>query len=297
MPTPPENTSEAIAVHPLAAPLGAEIGDVDLSAPLSDGLFKTIEDALHQHQVLVFRNQRIDDGDMMRFSKRFGSELDIHAMLQFAKPDNPEVFVLSNIIENGRQIGAVDAAQYWHSDLCYTRTPSRISMLYALEVPVQNGQTRGPTDFASTSVAYTLLPAEMKERLQGLKARFVASKKKPGKNTSHFNKMDGETQQRLDDSVVHPVIRTHPFTGEKAIYVNPGFTTEILDIDPQESEALLQFLFEHSTQSRFVYRHHWAVGDVVLWDNALTLHQGVGNYGPAQRRLLYRTIVKGSAPF
>lgn len=293
-----ENTElPPIEIKPLAAPLGAEVINLDLSELPQSGWFDTFEAALHQHRVLVVKNQHIDDGQLLRFSKLFGNELDIHAMTQFAKPDNPEIFILSNIIENGRQIGAVDAAQYWHSDLCYTRTPSRISVLYALEVPVKGGKVLGPTDFADTAAAYYALPAKLKKRLEGLRARFVVAKKKPGKRQSHFNKMDEQTQSRLEDSVVHPVIRTHPFTGEKAIYVNHGFTTEILDIDPVESQELLDFLFDHTTSPRFVYRHYWSTGDVVVWDNALTLHQGVGDYALPQRRLLYRAIVKGTEPF
>jgi taurine dioxygenase len=218
-------------------------------------------------------------------------------MTQFAKPDNPEVFVLSNIVEDGRQIGAVDAAQYWHSDLCYTRTPSRVSILYALEVPVKGGRVLGPTDFADTAAAYYALPAEIKGQLEGRKARFVASKKKPGQRASHFNKMNKDTESRLEDSVVHPVIRTHPNTGEKSIFVNEGFTTEILDMELEESERLLNYLYAFTRQPRFIYRHTWAPGDVVMWDNALTLHQGVGDYALPQRRLLYRTIVKGTVPF
>jgi taurine dioxygenase len=291
-------THSPIRITPLAAPLGAEVAGIDLAnLPPGKDWFKEIEAGLHQHRVLVFRNQRIDDAQMLHFSKLFGKELDIHAMTQFAKPDNPEVFVLSNILEDGRQIGAVDAAQYWHSDLCYTRTPSRTSMLYALEVPVKGGEILGPTDFADTAAAYVALPAEVKQRAGGLKAHFKASKKKPSQKTSHFNKLDKDTQSRLEESVVHPVIRTHPFTGEKSIYVNEGFTTEILDMDPAESEKLLDYLFKFTTQQRFIYRHTWAVGDVVLWDNALTIHQGVGNYALPQRRLLYRTIVKGTEPF
>ncbi|WP_372387318.1 TauD/TfdA dioxygenase family protein [Xanthomonas axonopodis] len=292
-----EEISPAVRISPLAAPMGAEVLNLDLSTLDAPGWFDIVEQALHQYRVLVIRNQRIDDGQLLRFSKFFGDELDIHAMTQFAKPDNPEIFVLSNIVEDGRQIGAVDAAQYWHSDLCYTRTPSRISVLYALEVPVKGGKVLGPTDFADTAAAYYALPADMKKRLEGLQARFVASKKKPSQRTSHFNKMDNATQQRLEESVVHPVIRTHPYTAEKSIYVNHGFTTEILDIDPAESERLLDYLFAHTTQPQFVYRHQWAAGDVVLWDNALTLHQGVGDYALPQRRLLYRAIVKGTAPY
>jgi taurine dioxygenase len=215
----------------------------------------------------------------------------------FAKPDNPEVFVLSNIVEDGRPIGAADAAQYWHSDLSYTDHPSRVSLLYAIEVPRdQDGRAVGDTEFAAANMAYRELDDRTKERIQGLWAFHDARKAKKGKS-SHFSKpLAGDVAARLAQ-VRHPVVRTHPFTGVRCLYVNEGFTTHIDGLGQEESDELLHHLFAHMTRRDFVYTHKWEVGDLVIWDNCLTIHQGIPNYGPNQRRLMHRTIVKGSAPY
>jgi taurine dioxygenase len=231
------------------------------------------------------------------FSLRFGKELDIHPLRQFAMPDNPEVFVLSNKLDpNGKPIGAVDAAQYWHSDLSYTPTPSRVSLLYALEVPYSaDGQPLGDTEFSSASRAYADLPADMKARLQGLRASHLAQK--PKATSSHLTApLDPGTQSRLKE-VLHPVVRTHPYTGKKCLFVNQGFTVRIEGMSEAESEALLEFLYRHLTQPKYIYRHRWAVGDLVMWDNCSTIHQGIGNYKYPQQRLMHRTIVKGGVPY
>ncbi|MGE0799051.1 MAG: TauD/TfdA dioxygenase family protein [Lautropia sp.] len=284
-------------VHPIPcdAPLGARIEGVDLSGPLDDATLDRIEQALHAYGVLVFPGQRLDDAAQKAFSLRFGPELDIHPLLEFAKPGNPEVFVLSNIVENGRPVGAADAAQYWHTDLSYTTTPSRVSLLYAIEVPSDERGPLGDTEFAATDLAYRDLDPSMKQRLAGLRAYHDA--RKPKKSTkSHFTApLSADTAQRLHQ-VSHPVVRTHPKTGAKCLYVNEGFTTAIDGMPPAESQALLDGLFQHMVRPQYVYAHKWQAGDLVMWDNCLTIHQGVPNYGPHQRRLMYRTIVKGPAP-
>jgi taurine dioxygenase len=252
---------------------------------------------LHNYGIVVLPNQNVDDAAQKAFSLLFGPELDIHPLRDFAKPDNPEVFVLSNIVEDGRPIGAADAAQYWHSDLSYTDHPSRVSLLYAIEVPRdQDGRAVGDTEFAAANMAYRELDDRTKERIQGLWAFHDARKAKKGKS-SHFSKpLAGDVAARLAQ-VRHPVVRTHPFTGVRCLYVNEGFTTHIDGLGQEESDELLHHLFAHMTRRDFVYTHKWEVGDLVIWDNCLTIHQGIPNYGPNQRRLMHRTIVKGSAPY
>lgn len=290
-----DRTEMDLKVTPSDRILGADVQGVDLSGVVTGRQFQAIEAALHEFGVLAIRKQQIDDSRQLAFSRLFGQELDIHPMLQFAKAQNPEVFILSNILENGKQIGAVDAAQYWHSDLCYTPHPSRVSILYAIEVPEQDGRTLGATEFASTAAAYEQLSDEWKRKLDGLRAIFVAQKPKKS-SKSHFAKLDKDTAAKLDE-VSHPIVRTHPFTGQKCLFVNEGFTTRVVGVSENESDDILSYLFAHMTKSEFIYRHAWAVGDVVLWDNCQTIHQGIGDYALPQRRLLYRTIVKGSAPF
>lgn len=289
-------SASSLRIVPCNAPLGARIEGIDLSRPVDQSRFSEIETALHQYGVLVFPGQRLDDTSQKAFSLRFGPELDIHPLRDFAKPDNPEVFVLSNIVENGRPIGAADAAQYWHTDLSYTSHPSRVSLLFAVEVPHDDTGPLGDTEFASAAMAYDGLDDEMKRRLAGLHA-FHDAKKAKKSQSSHFTKpLATDVADKLRQ-VRHPVVRTHPFTGTRCLYVNEGFTTAIDGMSAEESDALLERLFAHMTRREYVYTHKWAVGDLVVWDNCLTIHQGIPNYGRHQRRLMYRTIVKGSVPY
>jgi taurine dioxygenase len=284
-------------VKPLAAPLGAEIHGVDLSAPLAERAFAVVEDALHRYEVVVFRGQSLTDAALKQVSLAFGPELNIHPLHQFNKPDVPEITVLSNIIgADGKALGATDAGQHWHSDLSYTTHPSRVTLLYALEVPLSDaGEPLGETRFASTSRAYEDLPASMKLRLRGLRASHFAQK--PKGTASHFNQpLSAEVEARLQ-KVVHPVVRTHPYTGKQCLYVSRGFTVAIEGMPRDESDELLEFLYEHMTQDKYIYTHRWAVGNLVINDNCATIHKGTGNYKYPQRRLVYRTIVKGTIPY
>jgi taurine dioxygenase len=286
----------AIRVVPSGDAIGAEILGADISRPLDAGAFDLIEGALHQYGVVVLRAQSIDVPQQKAFSLLWGEELDIHPVRQFAMPGHPEILILSNIVkENGEPAGAADAAQYWHTDLAYMARPSRVSILYAIEVPHDDsGRPLGETEFASTAAAYDALPERLRRRLQGLRAAHLAQKPK---SRTHFTKpLDAETQARLKETV-HPLVRTHPYTGRKCIYVSPGFTTHVVGLPAAESDALLQELFEFILQPRFMYVHRWAAGDVLVWDNCSTVHQGVGNYRLPQRRMMYRTIVKGTEPF
>jgi taurine dioxygenase len=288
----------SLSIVPYDAPLGARIEGIDVHRPIDDGVFHQIEAALHNYGVVVFPQQYLDDASQKAFSLRFGSELDIHPLRDFAKPENPEVFILSNIVKDGRPIGAADAAQYWHTDLSYTPYPSRVSLLYAIEVPRDDtGRPLGDTEFAASYKAYQDLDETTKTRIQGLHAFHDARKDKKQSKTSHFSKpLSGDVQERLRQ-VRHPVVRTHPYVGTRCLYVNEGFTTEIDGLSPADSNELLETLFEHMTRREYVYAHKWDVGDLVVWDNCLTIHQGIPNYGPHQHRLMYRTIVKGTRPY
>ncbi|MPZ44298.1 MAG: TauD/TfdA family dioxygenase [Betaproteobacteria bacterium] len=285
------------AVCQLAEPLGAEIAGVDLGQPMSDATFRHIEDAFHEHCVLAFRNQRLTPQAHIAFSRRFGDLL-VHVLKQHNDPDFPQVLVLSNIVENGKPIGIQDGGQYWHTDLSYTAEPSRCSLLYAVEIPFENGVALGDTLFVNTCAAYEALPDEMKARLAGLRAthNYNARYSQMRQKGSTRTELD-EGQKKAVPEVVHPVVRTHPFTGRKSLYVNEGFVTGIVGTAKAESERLLAELYDHVTQPRFMYRHRWQVGDLLMWDNCSTQHNAVANYGPHQRRHMRRTTVRGSTPF
>jgi len=281
-------------IRPISPLFGAEIVEVDLSGKLDDAIFSAIEAAYSKHSVLLFRGQQMTDKQHVDFSRRLG-ELEVHVLREFSKPEHPEVYVLSNIVENGKPVGIKDAGSYWHTDLSYTKSPSRGSILYAIEVPhAADGTPLGDTEFASTAAAYDNLSEEMKAKLQNLKAvhrfwdRYISSRKAAGSEVL----ISDERRAGLPD-VIQPVIRTHSVTGRKSIYVNEGFTVGIVGISDSESRALLEELYAHCTQAKFRYRHKWRVGDVVMWDNCATVHRLNVDFALPQRRLMQRTTLVG----
>jgi taurine dioxygenase len=288
----------ALSIRPLGSAIGAEIIGFDLAKPMDDDAFHAIEDAWNKHSVLVFRDQNFNEDQHISFSKRFGP-LEKHVLYQYLHPKHPEIFVVSNIVdEEGRHVGAYDAGRYWHTDLSYMPVPSRGSILYALEVPHDdNGRPLGDTLWASTAAAYDGLSPAMKKRIGGLEAEFSLE------NRHKKLIADGDPNALLDDThkksappVVHKVARTHPVNGRKCIYVNEGQTARILGLPEDESRDLLKELWAACTREEYIYRHRWRAGDVVMWDNIPTQHLAICDYALPQRRYLHRTTLRGPAP-
>jgi taurine dioxygenase len=280
------------AIRPFDAALGAEVLGLDLSLPVSDEDFTRLHRAHLLHHVLVFREQHITPAQQVAFSRRFGP-LQIHVLRQFQHPSQPEVLVVSNIRENGQPIGLGDAGHFWHSDLSYKETPSLGSMLHAQELP----QDGGDTLFANQHTAWEQLPAHLRRAVEHAKAEhsYLAryadlQKKNPWRPNL--------TQAQIDEvkPVVHPVVRTHPETGRKALFVSEHFTTRIVGLPEDESRAILAELFDHSTRPEHIYRHKWQPQDMVFWDNRSLMHLAAG-CPDDQRRKLYRTTIEGDVPF
>jgi taurine dioxygenase len=280
-------------IHYSAAPLGAEITGLDLAEPLSDDTFRAAEDVLHDRGVVVFRDQQLTEEQHVAFSRRFG-ELEIHVAKQYLKPGYPEILVVSNVIANAHNIGLQDAGQYWHSDLSYVENPSRCSLLYALEVPVRDGRVLGQTLFASAVHAYETLPVPLKVRLEGARAvHRYADRYKQQQETTGREPLSEEQLRNVPD-VSHLVIRSHPLTGRKVLFVNEGFTAYIEGMTQTESDLLLRDLFAHIVRPEALYAHHWRQGDLLMWDNCLVQHRAVSDYALPLRRLMHRTTVAGS---
>ena len=282
-----------LSIEPLGAALGAEVRGVDLSVPLDDDAFATIERAYNEHSMLLFRDQRLTPRQHIDFTRRFG-ELEIHVLDQWRHPEHPEILIVSNIKEGDRHVGVYNAGRFWHTDLSYMQAPSRGSALYAIEIPRVPGRTLGDTLFTSTAAAYDALPEEMKVRIEGLRASFSLS--------HHRTKLmaEGDSQAALSDDqaaktpvAVHRIVQTHPVTGRKCIFVNQGHTIEILDIPREEGRELLEFLCKHCTRDEFVYRHRWCEGDLLMWDNIPTQHLAKFDYPAESRRYLHRTTLAG----
>ena len=284
-------------IKPTGAALGAEIEGVDVSRPLDDATFQAIVDAFHEHEVVFFRDQTLTPEQHVAFSRRFG-ELEHHVRADRCRPGYPELFVVSNVIENGKPIGSQDAGLFWHSDLCYMAEPSRGSIFYAREVPMgDDGEPLGDTLFASATAAYNALPESTKSRIAGLKAVNSYEKGYYRDRNSGPRPPLTEEQKRRTPDMEHPIVRTHPFTGKKCLFLNEGYTSRIVGVDGPEGAALLDALLAHATDERFVYRHKWRVGDLLLWDNCSTQHLAIPNYALPKRRLMERATVKGSRPF
>ena len=285
-------TAQPSGVKLGSAPLGKEVLGLDISQELDEATFAKLRDAYDQHSVLVFRNQRLSPEQHIRFSKGFG-ELEIHVVAKYLLPGHPEIFRVSNIMENGQRIGG--SGEFWHTDLSYVAKPSRGSLLYSIEVPIRDGLVLGDTLFASTAVSYEALSATMKRKLEGLVAihRFGDVYAQVQKARSETAKSEDQMRAKLVPDVRHPVVQIHPHTGRPCLFVNEGFTVAIEGMQADESAALLRELFEHSTQAEFVYRHNWQVGDLVMWDNWATDHRGTGGYSAQERRLMHRTTLKG----
>jgi taurine dioxygenase len=284
--------TSSLAIRPFDAPCGAEVIGLDLAKPLSDDDFARIHRAHLDHHVLVFRDMAITPDQQIAFSRRFGP-LQIHVLNQFQLGGHPEILVISNIKQGGKPIGLGDAGAYWHSDLSYMAKPSLGSMLLAQELPSEGGDTL----FANQHRAWDALPARLKKAVEGKRAEhwyLCKYAELQARNPWRPNL----TQAQIDavKPVAQPIVRTHPETGRKGLFVSEHFTTRILDLPDDESHALLDELFAHSTQPDFVYRHAWQPGDMVFWDNRSLMHLAAGTPDHLRRRL-NRTTIEGDTPF
>jgi taurine dioxygenase len=289
---PSSATAEAVQILPFDAPLGAEVIGLDLSRPVDPATFKRIHQAHLDHHVLVFRDTRITPAQQVDFSRRFGP-LQIHVLRKFQLAGTPEVLVVSNIKENGEPIGLGDAGAYWHSDLSYKETPSLGSLLHAQELPGEGGDTL----FANQHLAFDTLPEALRRAIDGRLAEhsYLAKYEELRARNPYRPAL---TQAQIDEvvPVQHPIVRTHPETGRRALFVSEHFTTGIVGLPQDESDALLAELFAVSTRASLVYRHQWQPHDLVFWDNRSVMHLAAGT-PDHERRLLYRTTIEGDTPF
>lgn len=292
MTTAAAETLQDIEIRPLDAALGAEVIGLDLSQPLSAEDFRRIHRAHLDHHVVVFRDQRITPAQQIAFSRRLGP-LQIHVLHQFQLANHPEILIVSNVLRDGKPIGLGDAGHFWHSDLSYKETPSLGSLLHAIELPAEGGDTL----FANMHAAYDGLSAELKRKLDGLTAEhtYLARYAELQKRSPWRPNLSPEQIAQVKP-VVHPVVRTHPETGRKALFVSEHFTTKIVGLPDDESRALLDELFAHSVRPEYVYRHQWREHDLVFWDNRSLLHLAAGTPDHL-RRVMYRTTIEGDTPF
>jgi taurine dioxygenase len=276
-----------VDIVPTGGGLGGEIRGLDLRR-IGDAEFAAIHRAWLQHQVLLFRGQRLEDDDLIAFSRRFG-DLDWAPIQENGRrfvEGRPEIYVVSNVVENGVAIGSLGHGEaVWHTDMSYLADPPKASMLYALEVPSAGGDT-GFTDMYG---AYAGLPPELKRRIAGLRVKHDGTYNSGGYVRAGVTPTD---DPRDAPGTFHPLVCTHPESGRQCLYLGRRRNAYIDGLPLEESEALLDELWRHATRDELAWYHRWRVGDLVLWDNRCTMHRRDA-FDPAARRILHRTQVKG----
>ncbi|MEL0020620.1 MAG: TauD/TfdA family dioxygenase [Rickettsiales bacterium] len=271
----------SIEVRPSGAGAGAEILGADLSAVLDDADFAVIQDALDAHGVIVFHDQKLTPEQQVSFTRRFGEpDINFNA-LRFGVDGSPEIYIISNITEDGRPIGTRRAGETWHTDMSYAKRPAKATMLHGL--------TLGDTCFANAAAAWDALPREMQDEIADLRGIFDFRGRKRSSPVS------AEDIAKYPP-VEHPIVRRHPRTGRKGLYIVRDDCTGIVGKDETTGQALIEALADHIVRPEFVYQHRWRVGDVVIWDNCTVQHRAVVDYELPLRRLMWRTTVKGDVP-
>jgi taurine dioxygenase len=287
-----------IDIKPSGAPLGAEVFGFDGTAVADDATMVMIRAAFALHGVLCFRDQNLNESQLMEFTRRFG-EIESYVLSDYAMKDHPEILIVSNIREDGAPIGLTDAGTTWHTDMSYIPAPPAATILHAKEVPVNSdGVILGDTLFASTAAAYEALPEELKVKLAGRRTTHSYEAKHARRALEGKSNRKPISQEQRDalPPVDHPVIRIHPASNRKCIFVVAGECEGITGIADGEAMDILEMLAAHCVKGEFRFRHKWRPGDVLIWDNCLVQHLALHDYALPQRRLMWRTTVKGSVP-
>lgn len=284
---------------PTGQTLGATVEGADLSRPLAPGDFATILRGLGEHGVLCFPRQHLDAPALKRFSERFGS-LQFSLTGTYQEPGTPEVMVLSNMLDaDGNPVGLADAGQDWHTDMSYNDLIGFTNVLHGLRIPRRDGQALGNTVFANMHAAYEDLDPDLKRRLDGMTASHDFNKfweemrRRPGSTRPPLT----PEQRAKRPPATHPVVMTHPITGRKVLYCNPGYVTRINEMDERESERVLERLFAHQLQPKYQYAHSWTEDDVLMWDHIGTLHNAIPDYTADEHRLIKRCQVMADRIF
>ncbi len=285
-------------IRPTGGTLGARMEGIDLGQPLTDQDFRAILRALGAHGVLCFPSQTLGVDAFAAFGRRFG-ELEINVANRFHEPGHPEMMILSNIKRDGRPIGAGDAGQGWHTDMSYSHYIALANILHAQEVPQRDGKPLGDTQFLNMHAAYRDLSDELKTKLAGRTATHDFAKfwdmmrARPGNIRPPLT----EQQRAKKPPVSQPIFRVHPITGRHVLYCNPGYAMRIDGMEERESAELLDFLFRHQSQDKFLHAHHWTRGDVLMWDNIGTTHNAVADYRDDEPRYMRRVQVMATLDY
>lgn len=284
-------TNQEVSITPLASGLGAEVRGLDLGEPLTEARKEQIVAAYRQYHLVAFRDQKLSKAAQIAFSRQLG-EFELPVNKDYLGIDFPELHVVNNLGPAGQPQSLEDIDNkgnyFWHTDASYMERPSSLTLLYAVTLPRSGGDTM----FANLTAAYAALPPPMKVRIEGL--RVVHSWEQSRINSS--SRLATEEEKRKAPPVAHPLVRTHPETGVKALYLG-NHTSHIEGLPIDEGRALLAKLLEHATQPQFVYRHKWLPGDLVMWDNRCLVHKATTDFDMGNEpRILHRTVLQGTVP-
>lgn len=286
----PDSNATPLEVISSAQSLGAEIRGVDLRN-LTNESFAALERALYDRLVIVVRGQPVTDPELIALGKRFG-EIEPPGMSIIGKPyidEYPDILVISNVVENGVPQGNLGAGEaIWHTDMSYREKPTTIAILHAVELPPSGGNTY----FANQYLAYETLPAELKARLEGRMLVHDETYNSAGQMRKGFKEV---LDPREAPGARHPIFRTHPVTGRKALYLGRRRNGYIVGLPLDESESLLDQVWAHASQPQLVWGQEWQFGDTLIWDNRCLLHRR-DSFDPNTRRMMHRVQIRGTRP-
>lgn len=276
--------ASALRVRKLSPTLGADVRGIDLSRPVAKDTIRAIRQLWYEHSVLLVPGQVLDEDTQVRFGEYFGELAKTMGSYAILKNSHPAVMYVTNEKAEGKYVGALpDGEMFFHSDMCYVERPCLGTMLYAMEIPSQGGNTL----FADQYAAYDALPDATKRRIDGLNA---VNTFEPGRYDNYAESITRAPVSKEARSAAHPMVLTHPATGRRALYINRLMTEYIVGMPREESNALLDTLFNHQEQKQFIYEHRWTRGDVVIWDNRCVLHART-DFSAAELRKLRRVTV------
>jgi taurine dioxygenase len=283
------HSATSYQLEPLGRTFGAAVSGLDLRAPVDQRTVDSLVDDLTAYRLLVIPGQDLSHDDHVAVSRQFGP-LDVYPVARYVVGDHPEVLKISNIFENGEPIGLYDGDEQeeWHTDYSWKTVTSRASLLYSAVAPAEGGDTI----FADTTAAYDELPAALRERIEPLRAvhSMAYLVDEECRVNPHKAPLTPEEREKTPD-VAHPLVRTHPVTGRRSLLLGSMIIKGVVGLGDTESADLLAQLHEHATADRYTHRHHWSVGDLVIWDNEATMHTRTACDHTRNQRLLYRTTV------
>ena len=277
-----------LEISPISYGVGAEIRNLDLAKPLDAETAAEVKKAWNEYHVLLFRDQDITPEQHLAFTKALGPT-EPYPLFHYRHPDVPEIFLLSNMKSGGKRSETADAGRAWHADLSYTTKPAVGSILRCIKTPDYGGNTM----FANQHMAYDRLSPTYQQLIDGLEAVHQLFAKT--KNLDKLDQKEVADLKKAHPPVIQPMVRTHPESGRKALYVSPANTTQIVGMSLEESKGILDYLFEHQTTVEFTYRHSWKPNDILMWDNRSVLHMAVADNDHVQDRLMHRTTIIGDS--